>query len=497
MKKPAFFNRIDKSTLKKYPFQWIIGWHIFLPIILALILFAIALAFITPTKIFNYFDDDSLGVSSVFVGFLCFMAFVLFVIRQIKFNSFRIHHHIPYAKSKLFFFSFFIIIFLFSVISFIPSHIYTLRVKNEVNSKTDNFEKDMDIFCNTSSFFIASEENSRIAKLLTYFDKTNCDKNDTLTLNEVFPDNELLTDDELLNDKELLFDKHYTGIDSSLTCYEISRKLDLVFENGKVIINESPFYDYSYRNEAHPFPIKISKKEAITQIENFIKVAKKYDIELSSYNAEDIFNKRKLFNNQTEIHHFSLFNTSNIQATNYYNDKGYLYKHMMSSYKRQLYKSFDFEVLFGILIFSIILATLLWIFISVTLADFGFSILSGVLLMILTGIVVAIVGIFNRINDDEVQIAFFIGISIIYLIAFLGDRKKRLIRILKIVCHYLLPVFLLLVILEIDDSKYYELEYYYYYKHHFYYYASFFILGMIVGVFIFDEVYKKDRLLAR
>ncbi len=470
MKKPEIFNKIDKSILKKHPFQWIIGWHIFLPIIVGLILLAAALAFLTPTKIFSYSDDDSLKVSSVFVGFISFMAFILYVIRQIKFNSFRIHHHIPYAKSILIFFSFWLIIFLFSVIPFIPDQVYTLRVRSEINSITDNFEKDLETFCNTSPFFFSSRENCNIKVLLAPFKEILHDKNDTLTLKDVC---------KSAVHKPL-------GINSNSTYYEIYSYLDLNFEDDNILINRLPL-NYFDRSVTNPLPIKIRKKKAITHIENFTKVAKKYDIKLVIDNPEEIYKRRKTFNKQTEIKHFSLFSSTNKSEIDY--DRDIEYEYMMSSYQEQMNKQFNFVLLFVLLIFSILLATLLWVYISVPLPDFGFSILAIVLIMIFMGIVVAILSIFNISHQDEIRIVFFIAIFLIYLIAFLGKSKKLIIRILKIICHYLVPVFLFLVILEIDDANYFEDE--------IYYFISLFIVGMIISVFIFKEIYKKSKLLPK
>jgi len=173
----GFINSLNKREtiiLKKTPFRWILGWYKFAPILVGLFFFAVLLAFLVPTRIYTYSDDDGLEYAAIFIGFLSFMGFVLYVVRQVKFNSFRIHHHIPFAKSITVFFSFWVLITLFAIPAFIPHQIHSWRVKQQVNSITTDFEKDLEILHKGSPFFVVSSRDEKARVLLNSLSDMIC-----------------------------------------------------------------------------------------------------------------------------------------------------------------------------------------------------------------------------------------------------------------------------------------------------------------------------------
>ena len=431
------YNKVDENLLKKHPFHWIIGWHKFLPIIAILLLFSIVIGFMFPTTTYSY-RDRGLDTASIFLGFVSFMAFILYVIRQIKYNSFRIHHHIPFKKSIFVFFSFWLMVFLFTSIPFIPHHVHTWRVKNKTNGITDDFKKDTKILYEGSVFF-ASE---------------------------------------------------YYG---STKRYREKGTHEIVFNNENVTINLSPYrfgYYHYYKDnyKAVKFPITISNKEALNRIENFITVAKKYNIKLLEKKPQEVFNKRKAFNQQKNKVNFTLFTID--KAIAHPNKAVNNYTRMMSNYQRQFDKSFEIDEVLGILIFSILFAVLLWIVISVPIADFGYSILVSVILMVFMGIIIVM---FNLIfsNDFVIRLSFYIMIFIVYSLAFMSKKETRLYRVLKIVSHYLVPVLLFLLFLEIDKANVFS------HKDEFYVFSTLFLTGVVMSVFLFKQVYKNYRLLPK
>ena len=162
----------------------------------------------------------------------------------------------------------------------------------------------------------------------------------------------------------------------------------------------------------------------------------------------------------------------------------------MSNYQRQFDKSFEIDKVLGILIFSILFAVLLWIVISVPIADFGYSILVSVILMVFMGIITVM---FNLIfsNDFVIRLAFYIMIFIVYSLAFMSKKETRLYRVLKIVSHYLVAVLLFLLFLEIDKANVLS------HKDEFHVFSALFLTGMVMSVFLFKQVYKNYRLLPK
>lgn len=156
MKFKEYFKEIDESILKKSPFHWVIGWHIFIPVILVLALFGKGLSFIYPVRLY-YSNLGKISFISYFFYFLCFIVFILFIIRQIRYNSSRIHHRLPFIRSNSNYFSYVVIIFMLSVIPLIPFEFYTFRVNQDINSRTDNFEKDIRILDAGIKFFYNEE----------------------------------------------------------------------------------------------------------------------------------------------------------------------------------------------------------------------------------------------------------------------------------------------------------------------------------------------------
>lgn len=438
------YKKISNSILKKAPFQWIIGWHKFLLIIAVLLLFSIVVSFIIPTTNYGYYTDNKLAIISVFFGFISFMTFVLYVIRQIQFNSFRIHHHIPFKKSILIFFSFWTLIFLLSYISFIPHQIHAWRVKAKINKLTNDFENDIRILNDGSVFF---ESNYYGSSVITH--------NKTKPLNKI--------------------------------------PVDIEFRSTtRIVINHTPLnfahYFYKYNNSNDRFPIILNKKQALNRIKEFIKIADKYNIQLIKRNPEEIFNMRKAFIDDAKEDYFTLFTIDDNITFN--NNAASSYSQMMSNYSRNHDKSFDLDVFLGILVFSIILAILLWIVISVPIADFGYSVLISVILMIFMGIIVAIINIITS-NDFIIRLAFFLLVFIVWFLAFFSKKQTRLYWVLKIVSHYLVALFLFLIFLEIDESSFFK------HRDAFYIFSGLFLIGMVISVFVFKHVYKNYRLLPK
>jgi len=439
-----FYTKTAQTILKKSPFQWIIGWHLFLPIIIILFIFSITVGFMFPTTTHNYYNNGGLKTAAVFLGFLSFMAFILYIVRQIKYNSFRIHHHIPFAKSMMIFFSFWTITSLLSFVPFIPYHIHNWRVTQKINSITNDFENDTKVLYYGSVFFV-SDYNS-------------------------VPDGEIVLHDEDLKRPQ--------------------RHSDVIFNNNNTVTINNINHTFGYYHyNGNPLPLNITYKEAFNRIKRFVEVAKKYDIQLLDNDEVSIFNKRKTFNKGRSTTNYSIFINTDIDENSFYEATNN-YDAMMYNYKLHYNKSIELEEVLGILLLSIIFAVLLWIVISIPIADFGFSILISVVLMVFMGIISAMINLIAS-NDFIIRLAFYILILIIFYLAFIRKKDTRIYRVLKIVSHYSVAVFLFLIFLEIDEANLFH------HREEFYVFSTLFIIGMLLSILIYKQVYKNYRLLPK
>ena len=450
------YNKIDAYLLKKFPFQWIIAWHKFIPLLLVLAILGIGLGFLPSLKTYSYYNDGNIELAATFLGFVATLVFILYIIRQLRFNSFRIHHHIPFKRSNFIFFAFWFISLLFTLIPFIPFKTLSCRAKNYINHITNDFEADQKAFYDGSVFFAADPISNGEHESLN-----------TMTVSKS--------------------EAPISRINNNLP----RNKFDVVFKKDSVSINRIDnhfgYYDYTIR-----LPITISKAAALQRIADFVSVSKKYDIQLTETNPEVIFNKRKAFNekNQEDNDAFSLL----IKPTNSYNTYDTAinqYSSMVNNYERMQNTSIDLEFFLGLLLFSAVVASLLWILISVPSGDFGYAILASVLIAIFMGILSVLVATTTHGSDEESVFALFYILTIfIYSIAFSGN-KTRLQRIFKIVSHFATPlVFILiyttLIALDIFDD--------YSSDTNFYIFIAFTLIGTITSTFIYKQVYKKMSL---
>jgi len=370
------FIKIDTDILKKSPFQWIIGWHIFIPIILGLFVLAFINGYIPPVKVYDY-SVPYLESLSLFLGFLSLIVFVLFVIRQIKFNSFRIHHHLPYSRAIITFFSFWLIALLLVIIPTLSYEAYCFKVKNHISSITDDFNNDV--------------ETLEIGLPFFYYESS-------------YRNDKKRNDIDFIDDENIVVNRNY-----QFTYYNI-------FEVG-----------------AH-----YTKQEAIIAIENFVQVAKKYEMQLIDYDPYSIFEKRKdaIYQNG-----YSLLVHEKDNAFN-------AYSMMFSNYEKNLkYNLEDNELLLFFIIFSSIISFLLWIFISVHKADFGFAVLYGALISLFVGILSAVFGSISD-NDFIYRLIPYMSFVIIFILAF-TLKNSTLSRVLKILSQIIIPMMVKLINMKI------------------------------------------------
>jgi len=436
------YQNISEKTLKNYPFLWILGWFKFLPIIVVLLSIAVGVGFLIPVRVYEY-GIPFLYEISTFIGFLVFIIFVLFVIRQVKFNSFRIHHKIPYQKSISIYFYFVFFILLLAITPFVPKEVYNYRVIKEVNSITTNFDEDLKVL-NENTFFFYSNDDRGVVYKTNQAD--NLSKNNVLYILD-----------------ESMFVKHVDG--------------------------------FTYNYSSDQYPIKISKSESLYRISKFIDVAKRFGIIVSETDPNEVWNKLKSHKtNYQQNYNLLVFESETNPKIIHSNYRNLLYNFKYNSD----YDLHDIEVLYVFLFFSIILALLLWIIISVPITDFGFSVLAGALILVFAGVVSALLASLNA--DKLILIFLQIMIVLVFLLAYFGNNNKLLTRITTILSQLLIPVlvgFLFLDYFEFYLMKYNN-DYYDYYRvknniENFI--PSVLLITIILTVFFYKNIYRNSRIL--
>lgn len=119
----SWFKNLDNKLIKSRPITWILGLHIFVPLILieGLVLFAIGYFHGFDTEIQR--DEKSLyGLISLLATMLSIAFIVIYFIRQVRFNSKRIHHQLPFKRFMSFFFAFYMIMLGLSMLPYAANY---------------------------------------------------------------------------------------------------------------------------------------------------------------------------------------------------------------------------------------------------------------------------------------------------------------------------------------------------------------------------------------
>lgn len=125
------FKSIDNKLLRSYPKVWILGLHIFIPILLVLFPLMFLVGYATPIdkSLSQWRLVEDLTPIVLLVTLVSITLLVLFTIRQIKFNSSRIHHTLPYSNLMGNILSYFVIICGILLLTYAPVYGLFLKCK--------------------------------------------------------------------------------------------------------------------------------------------------------------------------------------------------------------------------------------------------------------------------------------------------------------------------------------------------------------------------------
>lgn len=417
------YKKYDDLLLRKKPVLWVLGFHIYLPllVVLYLLLLLIGLAYpYNPVPWWNEYEDFFETLSLIMILPTILLA-IMFVIRQIKFNSRRIHVHLPYRKSFGNMLYFFVLFGLIIALPFVGSIGATFRASMSLD--IEEFTEDMQELSDGVSHF-------KMSKYRVY---------DSLEIAEIQARREssieYVEDDyaEEVGVKTAEAIPYYS--DGSSYTYELNETKDsLMFYREKW----NPRYYYSY-NEMDT----ISIDSAIKEIKNFIAVSSKYQGELSLMNAEEIF-KRNLSSERT----YTRNDTNVTPAFNYFLNHE-AFENNTRVHREYIDKSGPFFVKEGnfwmyYMLFALGLSILLIIICSVKIVDFGWAMLVAALMPTIFGILFAITKYIthNFYNDGALIATTLLTICTLATIyvAFFSRFKPTVKRAFAIAFHCYVPI---------------------------------------------------------
>jgi len=386
------YNIFSKFLIKNSPFLWIKGVHKILPWAIILFISSVFIGAILPIKIYNY-SSPLLYSSSIFLGFLSLIIFVFFVIRQLKYSS------TIKDISTYFYFIFFVL--LLSITPFIPAKIYNVRLIKKINKVV----KDNDL-------------GSLYHAIIT------------------------------LNDNLVYF---YTNLNTSIFELKETDKRGIEFFDEYIKVYERVGFTSSSRSiDNNTF--EKSNKNALNEISDFLDIANKIGVKVSENNPVKIFNQRKLYSSSQKE---QIYNLLIIDSVSNPKDIFLIYKKRIEKYnilinhiRRFDELSYKNEILIQkFLLFSIIIALLLWMVVSNSIKDFSSAIFGGA---IITTFVYIISLLIYELSNVYYHVAIFthFSILIVFIFAF-GKTKNSLVKRASIIFSQLLiPVLFVLFLYD-------------------------------------------------
>jgi len=461
----AYFKKIDYHLLQKYPNLWVLGVHIYLPIILVLYLVIGLTGLLYPLdplpEFYRY--RDFFQNTSVTMILPTILLVVVFIIRQVKFNSKRVHLSLPYKQQFLVFLYF---IFLFLSITTLPlvGNI-TAYIKSDIVLDQEQFSEDAKVMRRGFVHF--------------FLEKSYVDDPEDCAEAEA---------------NGFYIDAY--GDQRSYKRYELNNTKDS-------LIVYRHFVDYSYSNDLDT----ISLDQAYREIDSFIALSHKYQGDVTHVDPVQIVNA-----NLKTDRYYTKFEKNVRPAFSYLQDYGAFDNninfHNKVISKGSFFFSLEWDFWRGYLFITLVLSVLLIILCSVNIAEFGWGMLVVALHPTVFGIVAALVAFLFREVDGEM--AATIGIFLLllftanaYFFAFNKRFKPALRRAFAIACHIYTPIVACLLIVmykEASDCCYLDSTYRencdcilpFTREQYNLITLNTLIIGSIISTYVFGKYYKKQ-----
>ncbi|MFT5725028.1 MAG: uncharacterized membrane protein (DUF485 family) [Bacteroidia bacterium] len=409
----SYYQKIDHRMLERFPNLWVLGIHIYLPILATLYFILFAVGFIYPLNPLPYFYDyesffENLSLTMVLPTILLL---VVFVIRQVKFNSKRVHLSLPYKHSFLVFLYFLVIIFSITVLPFIGN--IAAYLKTDLTLNQQQYAQDAKVmskgFCH---FYLAKE----------YID-----------------DPEHCAEAEA---QGYYIDDY--GDRTRYVRYELNTSRDSL-----IVTRE--FVDYSYSGGRDT----ISLDQAYKEIQDFIDLSATYEGNVKRSSPTEIvainLKSDRFYNRLDETHRPAFDHLQNYERFD--NNVNF---HEQLKDKRSFFFATEFEFWQWYIFLALAISVLLIILCSVNISEFGWGMLVIALHPTVFGIVAALTAFVFR--DFDGDTALYAGMVLLLLFtlnalffAFYKRFKPALRRAFAITSHIYLPIVAVILLLMIKE----------------------------------------------
>lgn len=415
----SLFTKIDHRMLEKYPNLWVLGVHVYVPLVLLLHLILWLIGFIYPLSPLPDFYRykgffENISVTMILPTILLV---VLFVIRQVKFNSKRVHLSLPYKHSFWVFLYFLVLMLGITSLPFVGN--LAAFVKTDLFLDEEQFMKDQRVMSKGFTHF--------------YLEKSYIDDPEQCAFAE---------------EHGYYFDEYNDRI--GYTRYQLNKT-----EDSLIVYRH--FVDYSYSGDLDT----ISLEQAYLEIDSFIQLSGLYEGGVTLADPKAIVQKN------LSSDRFYTVNEKNVRpAFNHLISYGRFDNnvnfHNKLRYKNSFFFVAEWEFWRSYVFLALALSVLLIILCSVHIAEFGWGMLVVALHPTVFGIFAALLAfLFRGIDGQEVAWVGIILMSIFTLNALFFTFNQRfkpaLRRAFGIACHIYLPIVaaaMLMMFKEASDCCY-------------------------------------------
>jgi len=394
------FKNWDVRISKYYPKIWILGVHIYLPIltIMPLTVYAFGWAYnITNMPPMREVNDYGYGLLQ-FAILPMLLAGIMYFIRQIKFNSLRVHHHLPYKNPYLSFITFVIVFFIITATPFTAGVGMHHKFSKQIDER--QFIEDLSILNKGYSHFYQKEFTGVVYAASV----------------------------SMVSDSDLEVDQSPEGKQTIVETYRLDKatgNLILYREIAHSEVDGNYIGDTSLRCYERYGWDTISVAQAHQEMHDFIDAAPRYYGEIKDKDVQKIFKQHILHvakYRDTEDYNSPDFNQ--IGDRNRFESTLGTYSAVITKDDVFIGSSLGFWLYY--IIFSLSLSTILFIVCSVRIIDFGWSMLvvalTGMFVMIANGLLT----VFRWLpSNTEIQFNLIL-ITVLVVIFMLLIRAKWL-----------------------------------------------------------------------
>lgn len=476
------YKKIDAKLLKKYPKLWILGIHFYVPIIIALYLILYGIGFAYSMDPLPKASDTRDFMSSIltFMIIPLILLSILFIIRQIKFNSMRVHHSLPYRNVILNFLSFLIIS---SAIFFLPFVVQLgtyHKAKLAINEE-EFLEDARALHVGYSHFYNADVE--RHVRVLANAE------------NAVYDDEALL--DESGNIYKSWYMRTYRMDESNQNLILFRGSLiDYRVRGERNRLNKTTLSEFVSTNYWDTIPIK----QAEDEITAFLAVSEKYE-GVSAYTSP-----RSLI--EAQIEHCK----EELKKKNEYDQKAFIalkndsrFSDVLEFHEDVIIRDSMFFALAGKFLyvfigFPLYFSLILLVICSVRIVDFGWGMLAIALSVTLYSTIMGFFALTNGSGNSEVfafvLLMIFVLLTAIFSFGKFGI-KPGLRKALGIMFQLMLPIVVMIVFFFMDEFHECPLPYdecigFEYFERDIYYKMAYLtsIVSGLISVFVFNKYYE-------